>query len=320
MSSMGVFNYNLQPLHALFISHIHKGIMRCDLHVHSTASGMMDTPGLKYFCRESYSEPAAVYSRLKRLGMSLVTLTDHDSIDASETLRHHRDFFISEEATVALPTGTLAHLGVFGITERDHAEIQRRRNDFPSLLMYLTERRLLFCVNHLFSGLTGRRTREDFHWFASYAPAYETRNGQMSLSQNAAAEWQAAHHGKIALGGSDAHTLAHAGMTYTLVRGARTMEEFLAGLRVGRGVVCGSHGSYFKLAADVMRVARAMFCEQPLTLALLPLGALVPAFILHHWVNELRFCRRWRAALAQTACAPPSFWDFDRKREANLAS
>ncbi len=63
---MGVFNYNLQPLHALFISHIHKRIMSCDLHVHSTASGMMDTPGLKYICRESYSEPAAVYSRLKR--------------------------------------------------------------------------------------------------------------------------------------------------------------------------------------------------------------------------------------------------------------
>jgi len=33
--------------------------------------------------------------------------------------------------------------------------------------MYLTERRLFFSVNHVFSGLTGRRKEEDFHWLAS---------------------------------------------------------------------------------------------------------------------------------------------------------
>ena len=128
---------------------------------------MCDTPGLRRICRESYNDPAEVYDRCKRLGMSIVTLTDHDSIAATESLRKHTDFFLSEEVTVEMPTGTQVHLGVYGITERDHAEIQRRRNDFIALLMYLTERKIFFSANHMFSSLTGRRDVEDFNWFAS---------------------------------------------------------------------------------------------------------------------------------------------------------
>jgi len=112
--------------------------MKCDLHVHSTASGMCNTPGLSRVCRESYNDPQQVYDRLKLLGMSMVTVTDHDSIDAAEVLRRNADFFLSEEVTVRLPSGTEMHLGVYGITERDHVEIQRRRSDFIGLVMYLS--------------------------------------------------------------------------------------------------------------------------------------------------------------------------------------
>src|SRR5580765_4374636 len=114
--------------------------MRCDLHVHTIHSGMCGVPLMKDLCRECYSEPEAVYARLKKLGMSLVTVTDHDSIDAGEVLRRHPDFFLSEEVTARMPSGTEIHIGVYGITERDHFEIQRRRKDFIALLMYLTER------------------------------------------------------------------------------------------------------------------------------------------------------------------------------------
>ena len=58
--------------------------MRCDLHVHSIASGMFTAPVLDQICRESYNDPREVYNRLKRLGMSIVTLTDHDSTAGSE--------------------------------------------------------------------------------------------------------------------------------------------------------------------------------------------------------------------------------------------
>lgn len=284
--------------------------MRCDLHVHSTASGMCDTPLLNRVCRESYNQPDEVYARCKKMGMSIVTLTDHDSIDAAEGLRRHRDFFVSEEVTCRMPSGTLVHIGVYNLADRDHGEIQSRRNSFVSLLMYLTERKLFFSVNHMFSGLTGKRDAEDFHWFASYAPAFETRNGQMWRPANRQAQKLAKRLGKIGIGGSDSHTIAGVGLTYTEVSGANTVNEFFAGLRARRGRVKGREGTYSKLTADVYRIGAAMFQEKPATLAMLPLSVLVPAFTAAHWANEVLFCRKWEKYFAQAEKAPRMLWDL----------
>jgi predicted metal-dependent phosphoesterase TrpH len=294
--------------------------MRCDLHVHSIASGMCQTPVVDRICRESYNDPAEVYPRLKRLGMSIVTITDHDSIDVVEQLRRHPDFFLSEEVTIRMPSGAELHLGVYHISERDHVEIQRRRNDFIALMMYLTERKIFFSANHIFSGLTGRREQDDFSWCASYIPAFETRNGLLKPEANARAAELAKRLGKIATGGSDSHTIAGAGLTYTEVPGARNVEEFFAGLRAGCGRVHGAEGSYLKLTADVFRIVGAMIAEKPWTLALLPLSALVPAFTAGHWLSEIQFCRKWSAALENGKKPPRMLWDMDSSFEATLAA
>jgi len=281
---------------------------------------MCNTPGLSLVCRESYNDPQQVYDRLKRLGMSMVTLTDHDSIDALEVLRRHPDFFLSEEVTARMPSGTEMHLGVYGITERDHTEIQRRRKDFIALLMYLTERKLFFSANHVFSGLTGHRDEDDFSWFASYVPAFEVRNGQMWPEANGAAERLAKKLTKVGIAGSDAHTLAGVGLTYTEVPGVRTIDEFFAGLRAGSGIVHGAHGSLAKLTVDVYRIALAFFGEKPWALPILPFTALVPAITAGHWLNEIRFCRKWSTALDREEKRPRLLWNLDSGLEANLAS
>lgn len=281
---------------------------------------MCDTPGLSRICKESYNDPAEVYHRCKRLGMSMVTLTDHDSIDAAEVLRKHSDFFISEEATVSLPTGTTMHLGVYGITERDHAEIQRRRNDFIALLMYLTERKIFFSANHLFSSLTGRRDAEDFNWLASYVPAFEVRNGQMWRGANEQAQQMATKLGKAGVAGSDSHTLAGVARTYTEVFGARTVEEFFTGLRNGRAVIHGQDGSFAKITLDIFSFAGGLLKEKPLAAALLPLTLFIPAITGFHWLNEIRFCKQWTARLARGEKTPRMLWDVDAGFEANWAS
>jgi predicted metal-dependent phosphoesterase TrpH len=293
--------------------------MRCDLHVHSMASGMFTVPGLNRICRESYSDPAEVYERLKRMGMSIVTITDHDSIEGGEALRRHPDFFLSEEVTVQMPSGTEMHMGVYGITEREHVEIQRRRNDFLALLMYLTERKLFFSANHVFSGLTGRREVEDFHWFESYLPAFETRNGQMCKKANESAARLATRLGKIAIAGSDSHTIAGVGLTYTEVPGARTADEFFAGLRTGRGKIHGMHGSYGKLTADVFSIVQSLFRDKPWTLGLSPFALLVPAFTAGHWMNDIHFCRKWSSAIERGEKRKRMLWELDSNFEANLA-
>lgn len=294
--------------------------MRCDLHVHSTASGMCDTPGLSRICKESYNDPAEVYHRCKRLGMSIVTLTDHDSIDAAEVLRKYRDFFISEEVTVEMPTGTQVHLGVYGITEKDHAEIQRRRNDFIALLMYLTERKIFFSANHLLSSLTGRRDVEDFDWFASYVPAYEVRNGQMYKKANQQTQRMAVKHGKARVAGSDSHTLAGVALTYTEVPGARTVEEYFTGLRNGRAIIHGEDGNFMKITRDIFTFAGSLLREKPAAAALLPLTVFIPLVTGFHWLNEIRFCKQWTSQLQRSEKSPRMLWDVDSRFEANWAS
>jgi len=294
--------------------------MRCDLHVHSIASGMCDTPGLTRICKESYNHPSEVYHRCKRLGMSIVTLTDHDSIDAAEALRKYPDFFLSEEVTIRMPTGTQIHLGVYGITEKDHAEISRRRNDFIALLMYLTERKIFFSLNHVFSSLTGRRDIRDFDWFASYIPAFEVRNGQMWKEANQQAQQLAAKLGKAGVAGSDSHTLSGVARTFTEVPGARTVEEYFSGLRAGRGVIHGQDGGYAKLTRDIFAFTGCVLREKPAAAALLPLTVFIPAITAFHWLNEIRFCKQWAAKLDGKEKSPRMLWDVDSRFEANWAS
>ena len=267
--------------------------MRCDLHVHTVHSGMCTVPGLTRVCKECYNEPRALYERLKQRGMNLVTVTDHDSIDAVEELRRCPDFFLSEEVTCTMPSGTEMHAGVYGIEEKDHAELQRRRHDIESLLAYAVERRLFVTVNHLYSSLTGPRKEEDFAVFARDFHGVETVNGQMLARSNKLAEEFAQRFMKPAVGGSDSHTLAGLARTFTEVPGASNAQEFVAGLRRGQSVAMGESGNYFKLTADVFSIGGSLIQDKPWIALGFGLFALAPLITLGNYVRELAFAWQW---------------------------
>jgi predicted metal-dependent phosphoesterase TrpH len=256
---------------------------------------MCTIPLLRRVCRESYNEPGAVYEKLKRTGMDLVTITDHDSIDAVEGLRSRPDFFLSEEVTCTLPSGTELHAGVYDITERDHIELQRRRGDFESLFAWLFDHNIFFSANHVFSSLTGRRAIEDFALFESAFPAIETGNGHMLARTNRAAALIADRAARAEVGGSDAHAMASVGCAWTVVPGARTRQEYLDGLRAGLGRVRGETGSWYKLTRDVFAIGREMVREDPRTLPIAMLGWLVPPVTLCNYAAENVFARYWLA-------------------------
>jgi predicted metal-dependent phosphoesterase TrpH len=276
--------------------------MRCDMHVHTIHSGMCTLPLLSKVCRESYTQPGALYAHLKRSGMDLVTVTDHDSIDAAEALRRYNDFFLSEEVTCRMPSGTEIHLGVYDIAERQHVEIQRRRTDVESLAAYLDEQDLFFTINHLFSCLTGRRHVSDFDRFEALFPGFETLNGHMLRSMNRRSAELAELLAKAPVAGSDAHTLASSGLAWTSVPGARTKSEFLEGVRRGRARANGASGTYWKLTTDVLRICASMVRENPAALPLAPLALLVPAAIAVNYGLEAAFLWRWTRKLG---CARP---------------
>jgi predicted metal-dependent phosphoesterase TrpH len=260
---------------------------------------MCTIPVLRRFCRESYNDPAAVYEKLKLAGMDLVTITDHDSIDAVEALRSKPDFFLSEEVTCKLPSGTELHVGVYDITERDHIELQRRRPDFESLFAWLIDHNLFFSANHIFSSLTGRRAIEDFALFETAFPAIETHNGHMTVRSNRAAAALADRAARAEVGGSDAHAIASVGCAWTAVPGARNRQEYLDGLRAGLGRVRGETGSWAKLTRDVLAIGREMVRENPLTLPVAALGWMVPFIIAGNYLSETIFVNYWNARCVQ---------------------
>jgi len=264
---------------------------------------MCTVPLLRTVCRESYNDPLAVYDKLKRLGMDLVTITDHDSIDGAEALRSRPDFFLSEEATCRLPSGTELHIGIYDITDRDHVEIQRRRDDFEALTAWLDEHRLLYSANHVFSRLTGRRSLDDFELFERAFPALETRNGHMLARANENAAALADFSAKAEVGGSDAHAMASVGCAWTVVPRARSRQEYLDGLRRGMGKVRGDAGGYWKLTRDVLTIGREMVRHDPYTLPLAPLAVFVPLIMLGNYALETVFARWWMARYLRARAA-----------------
>lgn len=240
--------------------------LRADLHVHSCHS--LRSGSLRFLkSRDCYSRPEDVYRAAKQRGMDLVTITDHDSIQGClEFLDCHpvvSDFFISEEVSCRFPgTGIDVHLGVFGMTERLHQEVQRCRDDVFEVLAALREARVFFAVNHLLHFYRGQVSLADYLRLLDEAPALETRNGTMLPSHNAlaariAAAWRRDVNGLAAplavVGGSDAHTLRRVGRTWTEAPG-RTVAEFLESLALGRGEVGGCHGTARTVAADAYGV------------------------------------------------------------------
>jgi len=254
---------------------------------------MCTVPVLSRVCRESYNEPAALYETLKRRGMDLVTVTDHDSIDAVEELRGHADFFLSEEVTCTMPSGTEMHAGVYGMCDHDHVELQRRRTDIQSLLAYAVERRLFVTVNHIYSSLTGTRTEDDFAIFARDFHGVETINGQILACANKLAADFAVRFNKPVIGGSDSHTLACVAKTYTEVPGAQTVEDFLAGLRRGQSVAHGESGDYWKLTNAVCGIGASLLREKVWMSAFSGLFAVAPMVTAANYFRELAFAWYW---------------------------
>jgi predicted metal-dependent phosphoesterase TrpH len=238
--------------------------LRADLHVHSWHSGQAGH--LRFLkARDCYSEPNRVYRTAKMRGMDVVTITDHDSIDEClEVLESHPnadDFFISEEIECRFPDADLrVHVGAYDITERVHREIQPLRRNVFEATAYLRSEGVLYSLNHPFFFFKDQITFTEYVDFALRCfPALEVRNGTMLWSHNRLAEAIAtamptsAGNPIITIGGSDSHSLAGIGSTFTQTPGS-TREDFLTNLRAGLAKPGGRHGSVWRAATEIYRV------------------------------------------------------------------
>jgi len=239
-------------------------MMRADLHVHtlhSTRSGNM-----RFLrSRDCYSRPIDVYRRAKSRGMDLVAITDHDSIDGAlelaASVEHPEEVIIGEE--VSCWHGDIqVHLGVYGMTEALHRDVQPLRRNVFDAIACLRSAGVFFSLNHLLHFYRGQTPLADYLRLLDEVPALEARNGAMLPAHNLLIEAIVArrtvNHDTVmsAVGGSDAHTLRRVGRTWTEAPG-RNRDEFLESLKRGLGRPGGEHGDASTVAGDAYGVIRS---------------------------------------------------------------
>jgi predicted metal-dependent phosphoesterase TrpH len=283
--------------------------MKLDLHVHTHHSGNTTIYPLSLIMRESYNTPAGVYARARARGMDLVTITDHDRIDGALTIADRPDVIVGCEVTGVFPNdGVRVHLGVLGISEAQHRDIQELRHDVRALLPYLKQERIFTTLNHVASRINGAITAPHIAALMPWVDAIEIINGSRLPTQNRTATCLADACGKIGVAGSDSHTRRGIGRTWVEAPNARNRDEFLIELHAGRVRTGGRQGNYFTMASDMLRLASGFYTDRVARLARgplswknhafvlgglvgLPLLALPLAAALGHFVLEERFNR-----------------------------
>jgi glycosyltransferase involved in cell wall biosynthesis len=114
---------------------------KVDFHLHSYASNVTDYYAANSFSiPESYSDPFVLERALRQQGMTLLTITDHNSIAGVRELldAHVEDVFISSELTVTFPEdGCNIHLTVVNVTEAQFAELDRLRGNVYDVIALL---------------------------------------------------------------------------------------------------------------------------------------------------------------------------------------
>lgn len=252
---------------------------RCDLHVHSAASVGNDEWYTRVFgCPESYAAPERQYELCKSRGMSLVTLTDHDTIAGALTLVDRPDFFISEEITATFPeNGCVMHVLAWNITQGQHEDIQSVRANIYQLCDYLNRERIAHALAHPLLSPNWRLDADTFEKVLLLFPALEAINGLVDrriepdlftildrLSPDVVAALSRKHGvqpqgtatwSKAFVAGSDDHVHRRCGTVYTEVEGTLSTSAFLDRCMAGAARPVGQQGHLHTMAACIKHTA-----------------------------------------------------------------
>ncbi|SNZ14431.1 glycosyltransferase [Hydrogenobacter hydrogenophilus] len=252
---------------------------RADLHLHSKAS---NKPGGWFSqlinCPESYAEPLEIYRRLKSRNLSFVTITDHNTIDGVLEIAHLPDVFISCEYTVEFPEEPAkVHVLVYGLTEKDHEELMKLRENIYEFVAYLKQHQIAHSLAHPLYSVQGTRiTKRLVEKFVLLFDNWEVINGtrgdatsqiekkiaQIYSGWEKIRELEEKYRIKSLrsreyisfTAGSDDHGGMDVGRTWTQVEGARSVEGFLMGLREGRTKVGSEEITEDRLLNMIARV------------------------------------------------------------------
>ncbi|SHE95585.1 Glycosyltransferase involved in cell wall bisynthesis [Desulfacinum infernum DSM 9756] len=259
--------------------------MKADLHVHSRFSTRPSQWILqKIGCPESFTEPAEVYRIAKAHGMDLVTLTDHNTIRGALEIAHLPDVFISEEITTYFPKdGCKVHVLAYDISEDQHRDIQKVRENIHELVSFLNEQNILHAVAHPLYGINDKLTVEHFEKMLLLFQVFEL-NGARNDFQNQVLgavlkRLERAHlfrlaethrilpmgtepEKKVVIAGSDDHSSLNIARAWTRVSQARDVRSFLAGVAAGHAQTGGTPATPLAMAHNLYAIAYQYYRER----------------------------------------------------------
>jgi hypothetical protein len=267
-------------------------ISRADLHVHSKYSDKPSEWILRRIgCPESFTDPHFLYRTARERGMDFVTITDHNAIGGVLEIAHLPGVFLSEEVTAYFPEDRVGvHVVVLGITEAQHAEIQRLRRHIYDLTAYLRREGIVHFLAHPLYNVNPAFSLEHVEKLLLLFEVFEVCNGGKGRNYNALArslverltpellDRLANKHGlepageepwrKGFVGGSDDHGGLFIAGTCTAVQGGATVERFLQGVAARQGRPEGRDGGSLTLAHNMYSVAYRFYRDR-----LLPKGS-----------------------------------------------
>jgi glycosyltransferase involved in cell wall biosynthesis len=259
---------------------------KCDLHVHSRYSARseewlfrrLDFP-------DSCSEPGWLHAQFVDRGMDYVTITDHDTIEGCLRIADLPQTFISEQVTTYFPQDQCKiHLLVWGISEPQHLEIVRLRENIFDLQQFLARNRIVHAVAHPLYSINGKLTPAHLERLILLFKHFEGINGLRDallsdLAQTLFAGLTPAkidefanrhnlaptHHEpwrKILVGGSDDHGGKFLASAFTETPPANSVEEFLEHIRNGNCSAQGHGGTPLALSHGFYNTVSCFILER----------------------------------------------------------
>lgn len=271
---------------------------RCDLHLHSRFSDRSEDWIFRRFdFPDSYSDPRELYDRAKAAGMDFVTITDHDTIAGCLEISSSPDTFVSEQVTTYFPQDPCKiSLLVWGISEPQHEQIVRLRDNIFDLQKFLRSAAIAHAVAHPLYSINGKLTSSHLERLILLFQHFEGINGLRDallsdlirhllaqLTPEKIDEFARRHDfapthpepwKKILVGGSDDHGGLFIGSACTETPAALTPNEFLEQVRAGRCSAVGQGGTPLALSHSFYNTL-SRFIQDRFTARLGPSAGLV---------------------------------------------
>lgn len=258
---------------------------KADMHLHSRFSTRPSEWVLrKIGCAESYSDPLCLYETARSRGMDFVTITDHNTIAGSLEIAHLDGTFVSEEITTYFPKdGCKIHVLAYDITEAQHEDISRIRENLFDLVVYLRRQKIVHAVAHPLFSVNDRLQIDHIETLLVLFQIFEingTRDGyqnnilrgiinnlkpadiELFMNRHNVKPLYAKPWIKHLIGGSDDHSSLTVARTFTIVQQASTPREFLDGILKGKAKVLGKHSNPKIMAHHLYSIAYQFYRDR----------------------------------------------------------